>query len=305
MNTPTTHEDAREALGALALDALDGAEHEAVIAHVRECEACARELAELRETAAALVEAVPAARLDDTRRAGVRSRLLARAAADRPAVEPPRMERIVGVEPRPEAAPAAPAPAPRPAVDFAAERARRRGVPAWMAIAASLVAIAAGAWALRTAGERDALRGQLAQARVERDSGVASARALSVALAGRDSALQALGAGDVVTMRMTTTGEARRGPRGRMYWARATDAWVFVANDLPRPPAGRTYQLWLVTGDQKISAGTFAPDSGGTVLVRATYRLTPEQLKAIAVTVEPEGGVPEPTGPMVLVTSAE
>jgi anti-sigma-K factor RskA len=90
-----------------------------------------------------------------------------------------------------------------------------------------------------------------------------------------------------------------------MYWAPATDSGVFVGNDLPAPPAGRTYQLWLVTGEARISAGTFTPSADGTVLVRATYALPRDALRAVAVTVEAEGGAPQPTGEMVLVSAAE
>ena len=86
-----------------------------------------------------------------------------------------------------------------------------------------------------------------------------------------------------------------------MFWDRQANAWTFVAHNLPRLAAGRTYQLWLVTkGANKISAGTFAPSARGDALVRATYALARDSLAAVAVTEEPAGGVPQPTGSMLI-----
>jgi anti-sigma-K factor RskA len=62
--------------------------------------------------------------------------------------------------------------------------------------------------------------------------------------------------------------------------------------------------VWLVTPSAKISAGTFAPDSSGGARMQAKYALAPDSLRAVAVTVEPAGGVPSPTGPIVIAGSA-
>jgi anti-sigma-K factor RskA len=78
--------------------------------------------------------------------------------------------------------------------------------------------------------------------------------------------------------------------------------FLYVYN-LPPPPAGRTYQLWLIVGGRPVSAGIFEIQPDGT------GRLTGEPLPAfegtvtVAVTEEPAGGVPQPTGPMVLMGS--
>jgi anti-sigma-K factor RskA len=77
---------------------------------------------------------------------------------------------------------------------------------------------------------------------------------------------------------------------------------LFYTGTLPTPAAGRSYQLWLVpVSGNPISAGVFAPDPGG----RASVVLPPLPLgvaaKAFAVTIEPSGGMPQPTGPKVQV----
>jgi len=68
--------------------------------------------------------------------------------------------------------------------------------------------------------------------------------------------------------------------------------------------ADKTYQLWLVpTQGNPISAGVFNADATHTdhFMMKLTPGITP---KAFAVTLEPAGGRPQPTGPMVLVGAA-
>ncbi|HZG41825.1 MAG TPA: anti-sigma factor, partial [Longimicrobium sp.] len=89
-------------------------------------------------------------------------------------------------------------------------------------------------------------------------------------------------------------------PTGRMFWDTRTARWTFFAHNLPATRPGREYQLWLVTADRKISAGTFRPGPRGTAVVQAEYELPPESLQAVAVTEEPAGGQPQPTGAIVL-----
>jgi anti-sigma-K factor RskA len=68
-------------------------------------------------------------------------------------------------------------------------------------------------------------------------------------------------------------------------------------------PAGKSYQLWLVPASgAPVNAGLVdANQQNGAVVVRLTPGLAP---KAFAVTLEPYGGRPQPTGPMVLIGAA-
>ena len=49
-----------------------------------------------------------------------------------------------------------------------------------------------------------------------------------------------------------------------------------------------------------VPAGVFDPDPSGRALFEST-EFPPADAEAFAVTVEPRGGVPAPTGPIVLV----
>jgi Anti-sigma-K factor rskA, C-terminal len=84
---------------------------------------------------------------------------------------------------------------------------------------------------------------------------------------------------------------------GRVIWHDKAGGQLFVAN-LPPAPAGKAYELWTLGGPAPEAAGTFQVDASG----RATHRVEPASGPAakFAVTLEPEAGVPAPTGPIVL-----
>ena len=75
---------------------------------------------------------------------------------------------------------------------------------------------------------------------------------------------------------------------------------VFFAYQLPPPPPGKTYQLWALRGGQPFDAGVFVTDAEGNAYLLVEKLPPLDQVDAVAVTIEPEGGVPAPTGTMVL-----
>ncbi|MGH9463336.1 MAG: anti-sigma factor domain-containing protein, partial [Vicinamibacteria bacterium] len=77
---------------------------------------------------------------------------------------------------------------------------------------------------------------------------------------------------------------------------------LYVYN-LPEPPPGRTYQLWVIVEGTPVSVGTFGVEPDGSTRFDAEPLPPFEGAVTVAVTVEPEGGVPQPTGPMVLMGS--
>jgi anti-sigma-K factor RskA len=77
---------------------------------------------------------------------------------------------------------------------------------------------------------------------------------------------------------------------------------VLMAEHLPALQRGRTYQLWVVTKQAPVSVGMFTVEPDGSMATMMP--LTAEAMLnpvAVAVTIEPEGGMPSPTGPKVLV----
>jgi len=104
------------------------------------------------------------------------------------------------------------------------------------------------------------------------------------------------------TLRVTlVAGTARPVPQGKAFY-HSRKGLVFYAANLPALAAGRTYQLWLVpAAGNPLSAGIFPVDASGNGAVLLPALPAGVAAKAFAVTVEPEGGVPQPTGPKVLV----
>ena len=78
-----------------------------------------------------------------------------------------------------------------------------------------------------------------------------------------------------------------------------TGRGFFYANNLPPLPAGKTYQLWIIT-NKPTSAGVFTLDHGhkGRLLLRDIPGVS--QIKKFAVSLEPAGGRPQPTGSIYL-----
>lgn len=86
--------------------------------------------------------------------------------------------------------------------------------------------------------------------------------------------------------------------QGHMYLAPGQAA-VVVASYLPPTPAGRRYQLWLLPAQgNPMDAGTFQSGADGTAVYISPTQAT--AAKGLAVSLEPEGGSPQPTGPIVL-----
>ena len=78
---------------------------------------------------------------------------------------------------------------------------------------------------------------------------------------------------------------------------------LFVSNALPPTPPGKAYELWAIAGGAPRPAGVFRVDAQG--VGRLTVAPLPDAptVDVFAVTLEPEGGVPAPTGAMYLASS--
>ena len=110
--------------------------------------------------------------------------------------------------------------------------------------------------------------------------------------------LSVLSAPDVV--RVDLQGQpAAPAASGRVHWSRSRGA-TFTAANLPPLDAGRVYQLWFVTAGPPVSATLVTPDGTGRAeaVMASPAGVEPT---AFALTVEPAGGSPGPTGAMFLV----
>jgi anti-sigma-K factor RskA len=148
----------------------------------------------------------------------------------------------------------------------------------WTTAAAAAVVLAVGAGAATW---------------VTADQRVRQARGRAEALAVQQARVGAvLAAGDVQLRTALVPG----GGRITVAVSPSRDAGVVVMADLPVPPSGRAYQLWLLDGGAARSAGVLAAgQQGGVTLVQGTAAA-----QSVAVTVEPAGGSARPTGTPVV-----
>ncbi|MGH9162271.1 MAG: anti-sigma factor domain-containing protein, partial [Vicinamibacteraceae bacterium] len=232
------------------------------------CPECAREVRALLEVVHALGRAVP----DRDPPAALRERVLAAAGAASRGLPPART--------------------PPPAV--------RRGRPwQWLAAAAALAALVLALYAVMLRGRVGALDAELAAVRAqltvtERDAAEARRSAADL-----QRAMAILRARDVAAVSLAGQPPAASA-RGRAFWSASSGGVLFIADDLPALPRGRVYQLWVVTTKAPVSLALLTPDpSGATAAVTAPP--TDAVPIAFAVTIEPEGGVPAPTGAKYLV----
>jgi Anti-sigma-K factor rskA, C-terminal len=93
--------------------------------------------------------------------------------------------------------------------------------------------------------------------------------------------------------------------KGKMLWNPQAARGMFYVNLLPPLSAEKSYQLWVIGNKGPVSAGVFYPNSEGTAVVTIS-RIEGRADGALqfAVTIEPRGGVPQPTGSMVLAGKA-
>jgi anti-sigma-K factor RskA len=164
-----------------------------------------------------------------------------------------------------------------------------RRAPWWAEVAVVVVAVFALA---RLEAERDNLRHQ-----VEVLSQEVGRMRTDVQQARQD--LQVIAAPGVQSVVLAGLGPSP-GAKGRTYVNPSTRDALFYAFDLPSLPADKTYELWFIAAGKPVAAGTFEVDPRGTGTVRVERVTEARQIEAWAVTIEPRGGVPQPTGAMVL-----
>jgi anti-sigma-K factor RskA len=87
-------------------------------------------------------------------------------------------------------------------------------------------------------------------------------------------------------------------PRGRVFFT--PSAVLLVASNLPAPPAGKTYEMWIIRGGKPAPAGLFSSSAQGAALhyYNAPTPLLPND--TVAVTLEIAAGVAAPTSQPVI-----
>ncbi|HEX9286014.1 MAG TPA: anti-sigma factor [Thermoanaerobaculia bacterium] len=88
--------------------------------------------------------------------------------------------------------------------------------------------------------------------------------------------------------------------RAKVFWSERAKRGVLVAGSLAPLPPDRQYQLWVFVDGKPVDAGVFDADLSGRALFESKDLAAIWTAENFAVTVEPRGGLPQPSGPIVL-----
>jgi anti-sigma-K factor RskA len=270
-----------ELTGAYVTHSLPDWEEREFLEHLATCAACATEVRELEATTARIGWALAAARPPD-----MKTRVLAQIA--RTPQLPPLQERETTASAQSASAtlgaddagtpqgddrsePVLPglAPAATHRVPRAGRASRRR----WMQVLAAAASVVLLVAVAVLGANNVALRNQVDELEAQ-----------------RETVERILTAADATV----ATAEAN-GRSGRVVISASQDAGVFFASGLAPAPEGQTYQGWLRnSANEPRSAGLFLPGPDGTAILVLSGDL--QEARAFGVTLEPEGGSPQPTG---------
>ena len=258
-----THDDARDILPLQALGALEGAERAALEAHLADCASCREALADEVRAVDALAH-VP----DQVRpRPELKARVLEAATSRGQVVAfPPREQ--------PEDPDAA-------GLWYA---------PWLVAAAAVAVAVVTSLGLVRARAELADLRAEIAAVESRLADADQRTERATTEVRAQQQALDVLAAPDLVRTTLDGVPPAA-GARALALLSPSRGTLVLSATGLPALPPGRVYQLWAIVGSQAVSAGVFTPGADGLSRVITTVAFNGPPA-ALAVTLEPEGGVP-------------
>jgi anti-sigma-K factor RskA len=163
----------------------------------------------------------------------------------------------------------------------------------WGALAASLLAaVGLGAGLIGA-------RGRIA----DLESALAGQRAVLAStqqkLQEREATLNSIFEPGVELFQLTATGDPE--PGIQIFWDRQRNRALAHGFKIKQVPEGRAYQLWFIKDGKPVPSVTFKPEPDGHVKVEKIAVPAGEGISAAAITVEPEGGSPQPTSPIVLV----
>lgn len=153
--------------------------------------------------------------------------------------------------------------------------------------------------AQRKANDAIELKSQLMEREVELDTARAQLSAVVRGKVPQDELAALLRQPDAKVVTLSGSDMAKQASALLLYNPTTQKIWLYSAH-LPECPRGTAYQLWAI--DQRpVSVGTFHMDAGETS--HLLVKRLPEFAKAkkFAVSLEPVGGRPQPTGPIYLI----
>lgn len=89
--------------------------------------------------------------------------------------------------------------------------------------------------------------------------------------------------------------------QGQLIANPASQSAVLVVTGLPPLEPGKTYQVWLIA-NAPVSAGLLTVDANGQGVLIVTSTESIGSFQSLGISVEPQGGSPQPTGDIVVLS---
>ena len=261
-----THEEFEDLAALDAVGALDESEAMRLEEHLGSCASCSSAADEYREAAAAFAVALPATPPPANVKEQVMDAIQNRAEINEDIVE--------------------------------AHESKKR-MPVWWLATAATFFLALFAWSeLRLRMVRERL------AEVTAAQNAATEENLRVKAANDLLTRQMQQLTDASTRMIALSGqEAAPKARARVFMNEPGKTALVFFQDLPPNPSDKSYQLWVIRGDQAAPqpAGVFDVGQTGQAQLKLENLPADTMIKAIAVTLEPRGGGSAPSGDKYLV----
>jgi len=90
---------------------------------------------------------------------------------------------------------------------------------------------------------------------------------------------------------------------GKIYWSPQINSGVIEVSNLPPSAEGSNYQLWLLQNNKPVSACVFQVSKPDTISYFNIQNFNWDSISSVEsfeVTMEPNGGSPQPSGPIYL-----
>lgn len=134
----------------------------------------------------------------------------------------------------------------------------------------------------------------------DRDNALQLARARA---ASRTQAIELAHLNEVVALLNQPETRQAAFDRGKVF-VHPTAGVLLLASKLPAAPAGKAYEMWLIPKvGNPAPAGMFQSDADGSAMHMQKMPVDMASIKAIAVTMEPAAGMPQPTSQPVIVVA--
>jgi anti-sigma-K factor RskA len=112
--------------------------------------------------------------------------------------------------------------------------------------------------------------------------------------------------GQLTLVTLTSPEPGHEDAKVAVAWHQEKQTGVITIANMPPAGAGRDYQLWAVDANHPdpINAGILHVDPNGVTRVQFKPDQAATQIKAFAISLEREGGVPKREGPIVMIGNA-